>query len=188
MFVVGGIDPGLSGALAFVSGPNKAVVYDIPTMSIKGKNYIDGKPLNLLITSEQHLQILMIEEAWAYPGQGVASMFKFGTTYGQILTAVQIATPYYDFVAPSVWKKLAGLRSTGDQRKDKEVSRARAIARFPSLADQLKTKNSHNRAEALLLASVYHDKYVSEKKVIRRRLRNGKARTDRRTTHQRNAK
>ena len=82
------------------------------------------------------------------PKQGVSSSFCFGEGKGMwegILAALNIPV---ELVSPQRWKK----EIMADQGKDKSAARFKAMALFPSLADQLKLVKHDGRAEALLLA------------------------------------
>ena len=88
--VILGIDPGLGGALAFLDDAGGIDVIDMPTLQLfrgrRKRRELDLSALARLIddraTSIGHA---FIELASARPGQGVASMFNFGRTYGATL-------------------------------------------------------------------------------------------------------
>jgi crossover junction endodeoxyribonuclease RuvC len=80
------------------------------------------------------------------PGQGVASMFKFGQAVGTIsgvLAALSIPTLY---VAPATWKRHHTLPAA------KEICRQRAIECWPTHAVHFARKKDHGRAEASFIA------------------------------------
>ena len=143
-----GIDPGLSGAIALLDPTTRdVVVHDMPTVASKaGREETDLRNLALLLVPTGNLNIAVLEQVHAMPKQGVASTFRFGQNYGACQMA--ISGHGYDVrdVTPNTWKKHYRLGSDGD------ASRAIAIQRFPQLAEQLKRKKDHNRAEAVLLA------------------------------------
>ena len=64
---------------------------------------------------------------------------------GGVLAALRVP---YESIAPSAWKAQMGI----PKGATKDVSRARALALFPALAEQLARKKDDGRAEALLLA------------------------------------
>lgn len=109
-----GIDPGLSGALAIYDPAANAVMeaWSIPTFDIKRNNKMK-RALNihslvaLIRESAQKYPSIqaVIELVGAMPGQGVSSMFTFGSVCGAIDTAVVAAVIPFTKVTPSVWKK-----------------------------------------------------------------------------------
>lgn len=143
MYVVG-IDPGLSGAIAWVEwgGPMYRTA-DMPVMDGR----VNATALADLLTSEETPPMFaVVEQVSSMPGQGVASTFKFGTAYGAalgVLGALEIPIVH---VRPNRWKKDFGIGS------DKEKGRALAIDRWPNMASELARKKDHGRAEAGLIA------------------------------------
>ena len=97
----------------------------------------------------------MIEHVSAMPGQGVTSMFNFGQSFGilkGICTIMQL--PMY-FVRPAKWKKYFNLLNS-----QKDASRTRVIEIFPYFSSQLsRKKKDTNKADAILIASFYHETY-----------------------------
>ena len=84
----------------------------------------------------------------------VTSMFNFGQSFGilkGICTAMQL--PMY-FVRPTKWKKYFNLLNS-----EKDASRTRAIEIFPYFSSQLSRKKDSNKADAILIASFYHETY-----------------------------
>lgn len=148
-----GIDPGLSGACAYISKKVYGIgVFDLPTIK-KGKTgnkrEIDCKNLYHKLSSlndQDSIIKVYLEDVHAMPGQGVTSMFSMGHTLGAIKGVVAALPFELHLVSPQKWKKYFSLT------KDKELSRARAIHLFPTLADQLTRKKDADRAEALLIA------------------------------------
>jgi hypothetical protein len=138
-----GIDPGLKGALAWVNLSGTLLeIEDMPLVD----NTVNAKLLSNLIVGYGKLECAVVERQQSFPKQGVASSFKTGMGYGIIigvLAALDIPT---FFLTSSQWKKVLHLT------KDKELSRSKAIARWPAEADFFKRKLDEGRAEAALLA------------------------------------
>ena len=138
-----GIDPGLDGGLAILSGSHIELLETIPTEKKTGfiKRQVDAQKLSNILRVYPDL-VCYLEGVASRPGQGVASVFSFGDTYGAIrgvLGALNI--PVYT-VSPSKWKKALEVSSKDDSLKaSKDL--------FPSV--QFKKKD-HNIAEALLIA------------------------------------
>jgi len=138
-----GVDPGVSGALAFyyTEAPSRVAAEDMPVAD----GDVDAVTLakRIAIMSPD---IAIVEHVHAMPGQGVSSTFKFGRAFGTaigVLGALKVPTV---FVAPARWKKHFRLSS------DKERSRELAIRLFPACAESFARKRDHGRAEAALLA------------------------------------
>lgn len=138
-----GIDPGLNGALAWVSGTGELVeVEDMPLVD----NEVNAKLLANLIVGYGRLECAVVERQQSMPKQGVASSFKTGVGYGIIIGVLAaLDVPTY-FLSPTQWKKVLHLS------KDKEMSRAKALERWPKDAFYFKLKKHEGRAEAALLA------------------------------------
>ena len=84
-----GIDPGLSGGIAFLENNKVLCIFDMPVMSEgkKNKRQLNSAQLvNLIkenIKSDKEVAVI-VEQVNAMPGQGVTSMFNFGQTFGAI--------------------------------------------------------------------------------------------------------
>lgn len=144
-----GIDPGLSGALAYFNYQLNEIhsLHDMPIHEIKGKRHLDYYALTRLIkTYSPSTAFAVIEDVSAMPGQGVTSMFRFGQAFGVAQGAVAAAEIPMTFVRPSVWKSAMNLSH------DKDDSRRKASHLFPKDIEKWARKKDDGRAEALLLA------------------------------------
>jgi crossover junction endodeoxyribonuclease RuvC len=143
--VILGIDPGLSGAVAavFYDG-GLAWVRDLPVVD---KN-INATEFSHLLR-EHDISLAVVERVASMPRQGVASVFKFGKGYGQILGVLAAHEIPISEPTPTQWKTAMNLS------KDKELSRAMAIKTWPSMAEFFKLKKHDGRAEAALMALWY---------------------------------
>ena len=160
MLVIG-IDPGISGSICFLNDGEILEVIEMPTMTDgkKNKKQVNGSQVyNELIKRikgfEKNQIRVVIEHVSAMPGQGVTSMFNFGQSFGilkGICTAMQL--PMF-FVRPNKWKKYFNLLNS-----QKDASRTRAIEIFPYFSSQLSRKRDSNKADAILIASFYHETY-----------------------------
>ena len=128
------------------------MVYDTPTAVVEGektkRRYLFGSMAALLRPYIGKDVLAVLENVHSMPKQGVASSFCFGEGKGVwegILAAFEIPT---ELVSPQRWKK----EIMADQGKEKSAARFKAMALFPSLADQLKLVKHDGRAEALLMA------------------------------------
>lgn len=138
-----GVDPGVSGAIAFYwwSAPDRIAVEDVPTAG----GEIDAATLakRILIMAPC---AAFVEKVHSMPKQGVASSFKFGAAYGTVLgTLAALEIPVH-LVSPQLWKKHFRIPA------DKEKARGLALQLFPACSEHFKRKMDHGRAEAALLA------------------------------------
>ena len=159
-----GIDPGISGSICFFENGKITEVLEMPTMTDgkKHKRQVNGAQIyNEILkrinkNDKQNVRVI-IEQVSAMPGQGVTSMFNFGQSFGilkGICSAMQL--PMY-FVRPAKWKKYYGLINS-----EKDASRKREIEMFPYFSSQLSKKKDSNKADAILIASFYHETYKLE--------------------------
>lgn len=149
-----GIDPGLSGALAFLNPDGSFhAVFDMPVMpNGKGKakvqNQVNSTAVAQLI---RHVDIPMgdllacIEQVQSMKDQGVAGVFSFGDTFGALRTVPAVLGIPLCTVRPQAWKKRFGLL-----KSEKKASLTIAQQLFPNA--ELSLMKHHNRAEALLIA------------------------------------
>jgi len=136
-----GLDPGLSGAVAFwfPEIPEKISVYDVPIVA----DAINCSELaDIIKTYEPDMAV--IEMVGARPGQGVSSMFKFGMAFGMARGVIGSLMIPQHYVSPAKWKKSFNLGA------DKEAARDLAIKLWPQ-SEAFRRKKDHGRAEAALL-------------------------------------
>jgi crossover junction endodeoxyribonuclease RuvC len=157
-----GIDPGLTGAIAKVSG-EEIEVWDMPTLEIRKKRFLNATLLAEMLSSIKYGRLVhelrefdgkstlkkcevLLERVSARPGQGVTSMFSFGTSYGIIQGIIATLGFPLTFVTPQEWRKKMGVP------KGKDGSRQRILELRPDLASKFSRKKDHGRADAVLLA------------------------------------
>lgn len=140
-----GIDPGKNGGYAVINTESVNVIVN-PWDEHRFKN--DMKFFSSAFEPGEEIRCCL-EKVGAMPGQGVTSMFSFGTGYGFIqgvLTAFEIP---YQLVPPQTWKKAFSLNS------DKQTSIEVCQRLFPNvnLYRTERCKKPHDgMAEALLMA------------------------------------
>lgn len=144
-----GIDPGITGAVGVLKDGQYLAVFDIPSISRGGtvKREIDPAGLAREITARldpKEYAEITLERVSAMPGQGVASVFSFGDSFGVCRAVAATMGLPLRLVPPAAWKKHFNLG------RDKEDSRSLAVRLFPQ-AD-LSLKKYADRAEALLIA------------------------------------
>jgi hypothetical protein len=138
-----GVDPGLSGALAFFfpEFPERIACEDMPCAG----GQVDATTLGARIAIMRP-DVVFLEQVGSMPGQGIASTFKFGRAFGTVIGAVGALKLPLHLVAPTRWKTHFRLSS------DKEEARALALRTFPACGGQFQRKKDHGRAEAALIA------------------------------------
>ena len=137
-----GLDPGMSGAVAFYypDKPQLIAAYDVPLADRK----INAAALYDLI--RQHSpDMSVVEIVHAMPKQGVSSSFNFGMSYGTALGVIGALKIPVVHVSPTKWKKYYGLSA------DKEQARKLAIDKWPACL-HFRRKKDNGRAEAALMA------------------------------------
>jgi len=144
MTCVLGIDPGLSGGIAFyfTAATDRVAVEDMPVAGSEVDVAALARSINQYRPSSAFVELVH-----AMPKQGVSSTFRFGVAFGSVLGvlgACQVAT---HLVPPKRWQKHFHL-SGGD----KEQSRALALRMFPATAEHFARKRDERRAEAALIA------------------------------------
>jgi hypothetical protein len=129
-----GIDPGKTGAIAFIDG-NQA-------WSVKNRETMHDLVEAVRDATEGRTCTAVIEKVHSSPQMGVVSAFTFGQSYGQLemlLTALGIR---YEHVSPQKWQGDMKCRTGGD----KNITKAKAQQLFPDV------KITHANADALLIA------------------------------------
>lgn len=130
-----GIDPGLSGGIAFIPTTGTPWAHKMPNTD---RDLIDLLSDAISLAEPR----AVIELVHSSPQMGVKSAFTFGEGYGRlqaVLTALRIP---YERVRPAIWQKAMGCLTKGD----KNVSKRRAQELFPNL------RITHATADALLIA------------------------------------
>jgi hypothetical protein len=146
-----GIDPGIHGALAWITGDGVIDVADIPLLD-EGprKKSIDAVALSRLIRRhEAHAAI--IEAVHARPTDSRVSAFTFGRNLGALEAIIMAAGLPLHRVAPITWRRWAGLAPGAP----KEASIAAALRLAPSARPFL---DRHDRADAVLIGLWFNHK------------------------------
>jgi crossover junction endodeoxyribonuclease RuvC len=151
-----GVDPGLSGAIAFFDPSEDAVdVFDMPLFQIdrngKKKHEIDVFSLAQLIDERQRgqtvIRLAVIEKVGSMPKQGVASSFTFGVTWGIALGVVGAHFIRTERIIPRTWQ------AAMEVKDGKDGARARAMQLFPKQSKLFARVKDDGRADASLMAA-----------------------------------
>lgn len=137
-----GIDPGKSGALAYIIDAEdvNVIPYDEGNYKLVLRSIVEKCGTNVRCC---------VESVSAMPGQGVTSMFNFGKGFGWILGILDAYSVPYELIRPQKWKKEFSVTS------DKNTSIAVCKRLFPHvslLPTERCKKDNDGMAEALLIA------------------------------------
>jgi crossover junction endodeoxyribonuclease RuvC len=144
-----GLDPGaVSAAYASISDEAGVIVGDVP---VANRN-VDPWTFTRILQESPKVDMCVLEQVHAFPGQAASSSFRFGQGYGTLLGVTAALGYPVTLVSPQRWKKYFGLDA------NKEKSRALAIRLFPKVVG-LERARDHDRAEALLIAHWYMKNY-----------------------------
>jgi crossover junction endodeoxyribonuclease RuvC len=148
MGIVIGIDPGVSGAVAFVY-PDGSQVDDMPTVEVRGKRHVCPHGLRSLLTKEASpdylVDAIVLEHVQGVQGTGATSAFSFGRSFGLVEgVVVGLALPLV-LVRPQAWTKALGVS------RDKGAHRQAAANLWPRQASLFARVKDDGRADAALL-------------------------------------
>lgn len=143
-----GIDPGDKGAMALLGGAN-----GLETIPFDAKKYIARL---WTLKTEYKDCICCIEAVHSIAGQGIASSFKFGQTYGWLLGILDAIGIPYQPITPQKWKKEFGL--TSDKAQSVEVCK-RLYPDVNLKRTERSKKDDDGMAEALLMATYAKRKF-----------------------------
>jgi crossover junction endodeoxyribonuclease RuvC len=145
-----GIDPGLSGALAYFKEGQLIGCRQMPVMPVvggKGRTIDCLELVKLLRPFSGTTRVVVIEKVQSMPRDGVAGAFKFGkAAMAPEALCCAFKLPMH-FITPANWKKKAKLI-----KKDKDASRALAKTMWPHQAESFRLKKHDGNAEAALIA------------------------------------
>ena len=136
-----GVDPGAKGALVLLYGDRIDAIEDMPDLPPLGL----GSWIAELLEDDLP-DLAVVESQVGMPGQSSSATAKFHAHYGAILGTLSALHIRTELVAPSRWKRDAGLT------RDKNASRALAAATWPEWASSFARVRDDGRAEAALIA------------------------------------
>lgn len=161
MLLIGGVDPGRTGALALWDADADApvAVYDLPNYKVqigkKTRTHLDQLEMDRLfaVVGMMGVRMIGVEKVQGYGGkrQSASAAFQFGYTYAKIESAAQNICDVH-YASPAVWKLNDKIPLDG-----KAIVKM-ADAAFPAFADRFhgpKGGPYHDRAEALFLARYF---------------------------------
>lgn len=139
--IVVGVDPGVSGGVAFVrldaKGKPKLLAHTrTPQRKMRSATLVDSAALKVwygdtMRKTPGDVAEWCIEMVGAMPGQGVSSMFNFGRSLGAVEALAETLCSSVCYAPPPAWKKHFGYeKGLKDGAKDR-ASLAMARQHFP---------------------------------------------------------
>ena len=150
-----GIDPGAKGAMALIGWDKGLTAYS------ENLSALEHGPVIIPFDQEKYIDALWslkcddaeciccIEAVHSITGQGIASSFKFGTSYGWLLGMLDSIGIPYQPITPQKWKKEFGL--TSDKADSVEVCK-RLFPGVNLMRTEKSRKEDDGMAEACLMA------------------------------------
>lgn len=157
MLLIGGLDPGNTGAVAMWDNDAGKIVevFDLPNYKIvlnKTQRWrLDEDALQLLFEffKASGMSLLVIESVMGMPKQSAPRAFQFGETYGVLRTTARYCGLTLHYASPTVWKLQERVP------RDEAAICAKAKREFPEHEKEFTGKRGgfrHDRAEACFLA------------------------------------
>lgn len=156
-----GIDPGAKGAMALIGWDSVLAEYEAMAKMEAGPLVIpfdQDRYINTLLAVETSGVecVCCIEDVHSITGQGIASSFRFGVTYGWLLGVLDAIGIPYQPITPQKWKKEFGLNA--DKANSIEVCK-RLYPGVNLLRTERSRKEDDGLAEALLLSTYAKRKF-----------------------------
>ncbi len=151
-----GVDPGVSGAIAFIACDTGKVieVADMPVYDGPHSQEVDTYALAEIL-GRYHARSILIEDVHGRPGNGAKSLFIFGAAFGALLGTLRYLRLPFARVRPQVWQSsvfpLAGITEQHDT-KLASVFVAGLLHPEAQLVKPKARKPSHDRADAVCIA------------------------------------
>lgn len=182
-----GIDPGATGAIAILNDfgqithvldmPSETIKTEIRKKAKKGTINDKGKPVRTVLKIQNksvllHKEVfniiptgfpIALETVTAMPGQGVTSMFGFGSIYGALKMVCEVKGSEVIDVTPQKWQKHFGVimqkvdkegMTNGQITKSKKQTIANKVLELYPNADIHNNRGTlkDGRADAILIA------------------------------------
>lgn len=141
-----GIDPGISGAVAVVNQAGEVLVWNMPTIEVRGKRRISAVGLRDLLVNIGSALMVVVEDVQGVQGSGATSAFNFGRGAGVIEGLLVALDRPHTYVTPQRWTKDLGVGA------DKGAHRLMAQRLWPFDADLFGRVKDDGCADAALLA------------------------------------
>jgi crossover junction endodeoxyribonuclease RuvC len=147
---IGGIDPGLTGALAVLDFQDFVLhLWDTPTVSVQVGDKIRKRcdPDAFVAALSRHpLDYALIENVQSTPNDGHVGAFTFGKVTGIAIGCCAGLDIPLASVSPAKWKMAMQVPA------DKKASKTRASGLFPNCTAGWTREMDHGRSEAAIIA------------------------------------
>lgn len=147
--IICGIDPGVQPTLAFLFSDNAVEFAEETCVQVKRGRSVKREAEARLIAQAirgWNPDLVIIEKVTPRPGEGISGSGSFMRARGVLEGVCAGLGLTYHLIEPSTWTRQMHVK------KGDDGGRARALELMPHLAEELKRKKDHNRADALLLA------------------------------------
>lgn len=139
-----GIDPGQRGGVAVLTEQGAVVfAYAMPII----ETFIDEMRNTL---SSDPFTFVFIEKAQSMPGNKAASMFNYGTHFGEMLGVLKTLQIPHELVHPRTWSKELHAGTKAQDTKLRSIEAARRL--FPSEKTVRDNRPHDGIVEAILIA------------------------------------
>ena len=138
-----GIDPGITGALAWWNYGTVHQIVDMPVFDGR----VSGRDIKEWLGDCWGPDVVYLEWTHPMPKNGSIASYSLGLNSGIVIGVVQALGIPLERVRPAAWKLAMGLRG-----KDKSASRGMATELFPEHAAMFRRVKDDGRAEAALIA------------------------------------
>lgn len=135
-----GVDVGSDGCCAVLTENNELATYRFKNLT--EKDICDIFKAVKTSPNAQNGLFCALEQVNSFPGQGVASSFKFGGNFGLLRGFLYSFDIPFELVRPQTWQKYLGCLSKGD----KNITKSMAQRMFPT------HKIGHGNADSILMA------------------------------------
>lgn len=142
-----GIDPGASGAIAWLSDNGLLIeVRDLPVQKVGSRTELLPAAFAAMLREPNRLPgHVFLERVATRPGEGSAASFSFGMGFGMLQGVLASLGVPVTLVTPAKWKGNLHVPA------DKGAARLRACQLWPGAADAFKRVKDDGRAEAAMI-------------------------------------
>ena len=146
-----GIEPGVQGGIAVLSGSELIFTARCPRIKMNGTWEYDPGEMAKILRTHKHLNpIVYLEKVHSMPKQGVRSMFNFGKGFGMWIAMAAAFEMPLQLVTPQVWKKK--ILANTDKSKGAAILKAKQLFPNVDLKPGRLIKDHDGIAEAICIA------------------------------------